>query len=758
MPKPANTKNFYDNWKDQIDAYWENHNLESENRGGNQNKLIIKHTPEPTENDPEPKPQILFTIIKEDGEYYYQEGDEDKQLITRETLEYSAKKNKKYENKHEAVGLFFKFFYQDNQKHRSRFWPRLVTLLLSGSIGGLLGLIVGLLGTAAIIAGSVAIPLTAVSFAISAPIFVPILVAVAVGLLATFATYKGLTALYRPDIMPHPFDNNLKPPKTHYRKSLWRYLLLSPLSMINNAAKWLARSIIVDTVLFKYTVGVIIAFIANKGNEYYKVPAQNLTGILSNLIFVGGTEPINIVDKDDASKNINKNDILLGPILSEQYRQFIEFKKEKEAQFARYHVRVNNETFLTCYRANNYDAIKQYNQANTNKTPIDVPDTASDDIKSANAKKEVVIYFCGNSSGGPQLADEALKRLKKRAKVLTDQHGESLEPTALETIIFSYPGVLNSTGQVTKADHLLQSTIAVVNNLLDEGYNINNIHLDGMSLGGANEIHLAYYFEQRGAQFKTVIASRTFSSTLATGMHYVSKLPIVGQPLCYALLPFIAFGLWAVNWQMFSDFKYWSLNSDKKWFFTAQSPGKVNQYFQANPTKGTSSQDLVLPTKSGGLYFGPIMRLERFCKKLYFVLSGNAWEYKKINNAHKLMPVQLKESSEDEIDEISVKDKATLHYVPGMEVHSEIPHGGKNKNKAYLAVRGTKKSLPIGKISQVSYNNIDTKGEEYPILCSQRDAIEYMTRGGIGLFKNRVKQTAPSDSSQQEVLDSQLYQ
>lgn len=77
-------------------------------------------------------------------------------------------------------------------------------------------------------------------------------------------------------------------------------------------------------------------------------------------------------------------------------------------------------------------------------------------------------------------------------------NNKTLGKVAMDAIIFNYPGILNSSGQVTQAPDLLKANIALINDLLAKGYQLKNINLDGISLGAANAIALAKHFDSRG--------------------------------------------------------------------------------------------------------------------------------------------------------------------------------------------------------------------------------------------------------------------
>lgn len=661
---------YFVRWKQEMSAYLKAHQLN--------NALDIYHIPKETDEQgkeeyKDKKPFIR--IAKENDAYYFQfysqEGNlEEKSLITAESLT----------KEHELASFLLKRVTEDNNKKKVRNRAlRNIGLTLLAALG------VSITSGILLLTGFVSLP-----FILFNPLVFPLLLIAGFTAVTAGITYKTVNYLFTPKeevLLPFNDIDTLEVPKEVYKKRWWQYLLM-PIRLINGIGKWFAR-LIVNNVIFKYTVGNIIAAIGNSGQDHYKVEPQDLTGILSALIFAGGTHKINI-EKDG---HLN-----LGPTLSEQYREFKKFQTSYEQQHFsdKHHVKVNDSTILTYYKANNY------NQPDITD-PVD------------NSKKKLTIYFCGNSSGGPQLAETVVNDLNEfakpipaldeeaknaiRARASSSEEAEAFikqfnkrtKAKAMEGIIVSYPGVFNSSGSVTEAPDLLKSMIAMINDLLEKGYKLENINLDSMSLGGAIAIQLAEHFHSRGGKFRGVFASRTFASTLAIGMSYVSKVPYVGGFLKIVLAPFILFGLWAVNWNMFSGLKFWALDSNRVWSNTVHSPSKVRQYFadnQADETLGLLKDDDILPTLNGGLYTAPMTRVKRTSDRLgaYFTDKISSWKtgeethaamnkFKLLNVAHKTI-VGTKAEEEN-----------TFSHATHIDGHSQVAHGTSEKSTYFLLSR-----------------------------------------------------------------------
>lgn len=165
--------------------------------------------------------------------------------------------------KHELVTLIAKSIIEDNNRYKTRYnaYSKVGVSLTLGLLLG--GITAGLL------------TLFPIPFILFSPYLIPILCISGVALATTILSYRQLDkylALQNQDPSLKYSLRNLKVPKEVYKKTVLQYLL-SPLNWLNNAAKWVGR-LIVNNTIFKYTIGNFIAFVGNRGNKHYKVDAQ----------------------------------------------------------------------------------------------------------------------------------------------------------------------------------------------------------------------------------------------------------------------------------------------------------------------------------------------------------------------------------------------------------------------------------------------------------------------------------------------------
>ncbi|MBP9721685.1 MAG: hypothetical protein KBD64_00845 [Gammaproteobacteria bacterium] len=316
-----------------------------------------------------------------------------------------------------------------------------------------------------------------------------------------------------------------------------KYCLRLPFSFIHIAIKWLVREIILNIIAMP--MAYLVAFIANLGNPHYKTEASNLTKTLASVIFPGGIKKP-VVSKD-------KFRIDLGPIVGKQITALLAYEADMELKkcYEKFSVRLDENTVLSGITANNHDC------------------------KGQGCECLNIVYFNGNS-GCYQFDDTAGSAMRHLIKYKS-------EGVAVSSILFNYPGVLNSTGEVTQAQDLVQSGIAQIERLNKQcKIAYHRIALHGVSLGGSVAAHVASYYQDRGTPLAGAYLSRTFGSTTAVGVSYLtralSKSPIITKIIGILVRPLIAIGTWGSRWELYTAEHYLKLPKEKRAYAVVRSP------------------------------------------------------------------------------------------------------------------------------------------------------------------------------------------
>lgn len=375
--------------------------------------------------------------------------------------------------------------------------------------------------------------------------------------------------------------------------------LLTPFTLLNNALKWMLRTLVIDSIIAKYTIGWLITTIANKGNPHYTTELNSITDILGALIFPGGLKKPQI----DGEGSIH-----LGPVLSLQFgalKQYqAKFKQDINKNiFNEFKLKVNKHTLI--------DGIKGNNKL----------------VDSNSSQHLHVLYFNGNTGCYQDSAEEVNNDLLNFEK----------ENRPVTSVQFNYPGVLDSVGKVDKAADLIQSGIALVEHLhRDLGVPYEQIGLRGVSLGGSIASHVASYYHSRGIDLYRTYASKTFSSTTNVAISYLHKIPVIGTLLGLLFRPFIAIGLWASQWQLDTSAHFASLPENKREYSVIRTPKYLRDMHEP-------LDDMVL-TYYTSLHTSWRLKLQRFFHKNgWFNYDPNT--YKETNQQRKMSVFHIDDSN-----------------------------------------------------------------------------------------------------------------
>lgn len=392
-------------------------------------------------------------------------------------------------------------------------------------------------------------------------------------------------------------------------KPTWSQQLVAPLNWFGNGIKAALRFLIFDNVLFKYTVGSVIAAIANYTNPHYKTESGMLSDFLARIIFPGGSRKP-VVNSDGT--------ISLDSVMSRQFMavQRAELHRNSETgdydfdgiPFKEFFIEMPDESTVSAVKAKNSLARK-----------LDEED---------QDKCVHLIVFNGNS-GSYQDA------MSHDAHALWQCEARGVP---VELIRFNYPGVLNSTGNLEEhtelAASLIEAGIAQVQRLLDKGVKPENIQLQGTSLGGSISSYVASFYHARGQTLGALNASRTFSSTTNVAISYLNKVPYVGFILGFILRPVIAFGLWGTDWLLDTAKHFASLPDDKAWYTVARTPQKVHDFYTQ---EGEDIADDTILVFEASLHNSWRIQLKHFLAKNFGFFGYNQSMYKEMNAAHKLV-------------------------------------------------------------------------------------------------------------------------
>ncbi|ARG98711.1 alpha/beta hydrolase [Legionella micdadei] len=382
---------------------------------------------------------------------------------------------------------------------------------------------------------------------------------------------------------------------------------LLPFIWLSKGLKTLLRILLFDNFLFKYTIGLAVAFVANYGNPYYKAEPGTLSDILRQIIFPGGTKKPQV--HADGS-------ITLDPTLSRQFYalKMMESHRNLATNEIEYTVGTELVKFSEFY--------------------IQMPDgsqvagiQASNRLVEAHSSDGQIPYviFCnGNSGCYQEEAPYDAYFLEKCAQ----------KGIPVNMVRFNYPGVLNSTGYPSVFDDLVLAGIAQKQRLLTKGVRSENIQVHGFSLGGAIASYVASFFHERDQTPGACYVSRTFSSTTNVGLSYVRKIPVIGPLLGYVLRPILAFGLWGTEWLADTAKHLASLPDDRTWYTVARTPKTVQTRYseQNKPIK----DDEVL-VYDASIHQSWRFKLKRFLAKHFGLFGYKKETYKEMNAARKLV-------------------------------------------------------------------------------------------------------------------------
>lgn len=317
--------------------------------------------------------------------------------------------------------------------------------------------------------------------------------------------------------------------------------------------KWLARYFLLDTTLIGGAIGHIIAYSANSENKHYKtIPSSVLGETLGPLIFPAGY-------KKPTIDHVNQPGIItVDNIIHKQYRALKDYNP------------LYQSTNGTIHFVKKPVTMNLHNETINLETIV-----ASNNKVTAENKNDhlTVVYFSGNSGSFQQDYQQIAEDLLSYAK-------DDVPATAVQ---FNYPGILNSEGQVAIAQDLIDSGIAQVQSLLDQGVPHSKIVLHGVSLGGSIASHVAAHFHRLPkvddpGQKQTLgglYASRTFASTTQVGRDYFNRAlgdNYFSRFLSTICLPFIKLGTWGSNWDLDTGNAFFSLPPDKRNYSVVISP------------------------------------------------------------------------------------------------------------------------------------------------------------------------------------------
>ena len=417
------------------------------------------------------------------------------------------------------------------------------------------------------------------------------------GSIGLVATYMGTQLLnWLESQLPNskniaPKDESIyqfkEPPKTLIQR------ILTPFSIINRILKNVAKFLILDNFISRWTVGKIIASIANSTNPHYQIEALTIAQTLGPLIFPAGLSKINF--KKDGL-------VVIGPTISKQFhslKYFNEIDDENELMVKRskFEIQLNPEVRL------------EGMEVETNAFEMQ-PVT----------NQRYIIYFNGNSEC--YQAEYQLAR--------DDVFAYQNEGVGVKAILFNYPRVMGSLDRRISrlsAQDLVRAGIAQVERLHDQGISYHQITLDGVSLGGSIASHVAGYYLQKGIHLNMTYVAKTFSSTTNVALSYINKLPVVGSILKLLLRPVIAFGLWGSDWQLDTAKHFASLPLNERHYTVVRSKKWVRENYQ-------TVDDLVI-THYASLHNSWRLRFERWCHKNgLFGFDPNT--YKSVNSSHKM--------------------------------------------------------------------------------------------------------------------------
>lgn len=411
----------------------------------------------------------------------------------------------------------------------------------------------------------------------------------------------------------------------------FKKVVAAPFTLVNETLKQVVRKLLFDNFLSRFIVGNLVAFIANRGNPHYHTPARTLSRTLGSLIYPGGTQKPMI----DAEGHIH-----LGAVLSMHYHRASTFN-ENAGGFCpeRFRVQVKPGVVLDAIETANYRIETANNSGNPKNTPLHL------------------VFFTGNT-GCYEVNHENM--VVPQLKAFADAN----IPVRVRAIEFNYPGVLNSTGRVRRAQDLFDAGISMVQSLLDRGVPANRIGLHGVSLGGSIASHVASHFESRGLPLAGTYASKTFSSTTNVAISYLQRIPYVGGFLGMLVRPVIAFALWSTGWQMDTAAHFTSLTHAE--YSVVRSPKS------ARNSDHPPVDDPVLAHYSS-LHESWRLRLRRFFHK-HGWLGYKKEDYKTLNHQRKMQVYSMDADSEALVPAPEVCGHSREHF-EGIVLQHRLPPG-----------------------------------------------------------------------------------
>lgn len=397
------------------------------------------------------------------------------------------------------------------------------------------------------------------------------------------------------------------PDKTRNQK------LVHAFTWLKEGIRNMLRVLLFDNVVFKHTIGALVALIANYGNPHYRTEPGTLSNILSGLIFPGGTTKPQVTAKGT---------IILESAASNQFNAMarVEAARNKNGQFEFDHIQFDE--FAIQMPDHSYVASV----------------SARNDLAKNKDINECVYVVAFNGNGGCYQSEMVYDAYALRQY---EAHG-----IPVELIRFNYPGVLNSTGYPYTAEELINAGIAQVQRLLDKGVKPEHIQIQGMSLGGSISSYVANYYHERGQTLGGLCVSRTFSSTTNVAISYLDRLPYAGTLLSFLLRPLMALGLWATKWHLDTARNVANHPDNKTWFTIAHSPKVIRKSYDS---MGKTILDDNVLEYSSSIHKSWRIQLKHALGK-YFGLFGYKSEYyKEMNAAHKLVAVHKMDESDDSI-------------------------------------------------------------------------------------------------------------
>ncbi len=441
-------------------------------------------------------------------------------------------------------------------------------------------------------------------------------------------------------------------PKPVQPVSLWEDFINS-----DSKLKWLVRFCFLDTYLVGGLIGNIIAFAANSGNKHYKtIPEIALGKTLGPLIFPAGNK------KPTVDLEKQPGIITIDPIIYTQYKA----------------LRKYNPVYRSSNGTIEYEETTVAMPLRNNIINLETIKASNDKVNADNKKDHLtIVYFSGNSGCFQQ--DYKL--------VAEDLLSYSKEDIPASAVLFNYPGILNSEGQVEISQDLVNSGIAQVQALLDQGIPHSKIVLHGVSLGGSIASHVAAHFHQLPkaddpSQKQTLgglYASRTFASTAQVGRDYFNRSlgdNYFSRFLSTLCLPFIKLGTWGSNWDLDTGKAFFSIPPDKRNYSVVISPEANRKAYReqhkgsfldqiSNFIFGTQINPVDDPVLGRGLHDSWEKKFESFLIKWGFYGEEARKNYSAENSYRKMMVVDFKQNE----------------LAPDIDGHSKADYCYKQKGK-----------------------------------------------------------------------------